>query len=1245
VLRTLFAAVAAGSAAGVLLVIQCVILGRAVDDVLVGGVGLSALYPAIAWFFVVAAARALLVWSGDALGSRAAAAAKARLRQQALAATVRRGPAALRPDRTGEVLHALTAGLDQLDPYVAQFLPQAALSLVVPALVLTIVAWLDPLSAVVLAVTGPLMPLFMWLIGSTARARARQQWKTMARLSARFLDAIRSLATLTVFNVADAEADVLASRGQAFRDVTMAVLRVAFLSALVLELLGTIGVAIVSVEVGLRLLYGHIAFREAFVVLLLAPEFYRPLRALGAAFHAGLAGREALARVVGLHSRPSGCSAGLQACLPPRLKPGTTSAEPPGGWRAGLQTRLSARLKPCTTATPEVRLIDVSYAYRPEAPPALRNVSLSIAPGSTLALVGPTGSGKSTVAQLVLGFLEPQDGTVEVDGQVLGPASLAAWRRRIAWVPQQPHLFQGSVRDNLILARPAASDDDVREALERAKADAFVRALPQGIHTTLGDRGERLSSGQAQRLAIARAFLKDAPVLVLDEPTAFLDPDNEAEISAALTDLRAGRTVLLIAHRLATIEAVSRPARAIAVLQNGSVVAQGSHRELLASCVTYARMVAAAGNASRSAGLQACLPARLKPCTTPARLKPCTTSAEPSGGWRAGLQTRLSARLKPCTTSAEPALARAALLQALTGLFGIALLGTSAWLIATAAGRPSVAVLAVAIVGVRFFGLARGVSRYIERLATHRVTLDLLARMRARVFSRLVPLGPAWLHGRGRGDVLARLVADVESLEGLFVRVGVPAAAATVVAVVVLALLAWFRWPLAVVMGSGLVVVGVVLPLAFGRAGRNVGNRMAAERAALSDRVGDILQGLADLVVFDRANRHVRLALRLNLRNARTQSTAAAATAAGAALSGLLIDMTAIGVLAVAASVASQGQLDRVLVAVVVLVAIASFEVAQTLAAAFQGLGGHLAAAARIRELSEAQPAVVDPARPAVPPAGLRLEVRGLTFTYPGEAVPALEAVDITLERGRLVAIVGASGSGKSTLVSLLSRHWDVSPGAITIDGYDVRDLAVRDMRGLLSVAAQPVGILTGTLRENLVMSAQPSGSWGSALAGPDTRSAEAGRHEDDAGLWSVLEAVGLSPTVRRMPDRLDTWIGEQGADLSGGEQQRVALARALLRDAPFLILDEPTAHLDAGSEGGIFAVLERERARRGVMVTTHRLGGLSCADEIVVLQEGRVVQRGSYADLAAAPGWFSRMLALQQTPGACAGPASCGPA
>lgn len=439
-----------------------------------------------------------------------------------------------------------------------------------------------------------------------------------------------------------------------------------------------------------------------------------------------------------------------------------------------------------------------------------------------------------------------------------------------------------------------------------------------------------------------------------------------------------------------------------------------------------------------------------------------------------------------------------------------------------------------------------------------------------------------------------------------------------VVTAAVLGLMALFWWPLAVVLGAGLAVVGVVLPLAFGRAGRRIGARATAERAALTGQVADILQGRADLAVFDRAHHHVRRALRLNRRNAQTQATAAAAAAAGTALSALTIDVTAAGALAVAAFAASQGQIDRVSVAVVVLVIMASFESAQALAAAFQGLGSYRAAATRIRELMQARPAVTEPVQPVSPPAGRRLVVRNLTFTYPGERVPALVSVDVTLDRGRLVAVVGASGSGKSTIVSLLSRHWEVGPGMIAIDGHDVRDMAVRDTRGLLSVAAQPVGILTGTLRENLILS-------GPADAGPHD-------NERDDALWRALDAVGLGPTVRRLPDRLGTWIGEQGADLSGGEQQRLALARALLREAPFLILDEPTAHLDAPSEREVLAMLEHERARRGILLTTHRLGGLMHADEILVLHEGRIVQRGTYAELAAAPGWFSRMLALQRS-------------
>jgi ATP-binding cassette subfamily C protein CydD len=334
----------------------------------------------------------------------------------------------------------------------------------------------------------------------------------------------------------------------------MGVLRVAFLSALVLELLATIGTALVAVQVGLRLVYGRIPFAEALFVLLLAPEFYRPLRSLGAAFHAGLPGAEAARRIFEV----------------------VDVRAPEGGAGAAPDAPITIQFQ------------GVGFAYEP-GPRALDGVSFHIDAGTTCALVGPSGGGKSTTAALVLGFLQPDAGAVRVNGRPLADVEPAAWRRRVAWVSQRPHVFHGSVRDNLLLASPEASEGALREAMRLAQAEGFVDELPAGWNTLVGEGGQRLSAGQAQRLALARAFLKDAPVLVLDEPTAHLDPEHDARLREAIARLRRGRTVLLVAHRLSSVFDAER----IVMLSGGRVLETGTHRELLEAGGAYTRLVAA----------------------------------------------------------------------------------------------------------------------------------------------------------------------------------------------------------------------------------------------------------------------------------------------------------------------------------------------------------------------------------------------------------------------------------------------------------------------------------------------------------------------------------------------------------------------------------------------------------------------------------------------------------------------------
>jgi ATP-binding cassette subfamily C protein CydD len=627
--RGLAPAVALGGLAGVLIVVQAFLLSGVIDAVFLRGAGPRQVAPALAALALAAVTKAAASWGQEIAAQRLSAAVRLDVRDRLARRLLALGPRHAIGERTGELTNTLVGGVESLDAYLAQYRPQAVLAGVIPGLILLAVLRADPLSALVLALTFPLVPLFMGLIGSMAQAKTRRQWVTLSRLSARFLDGLQGLATLKAFGRAREAADAIAEASERYRRVTMGVLRLAFLSALVLELLAMLGIAIVAVEVGLRLLYARIAFREALFVLVLAPEFYRPLRALGAAFHAGMAGREAAGRLSevlategpfaapGVLRRPEAVAAEALRGVPreaDRAFAVWSSVVPPlererhisrGERWAGAGASIAAPSRLCRDrreATPRpavgplaapppptIQLQDVRYTYAPGRPAALDGLTLSLPAGETVALVGPTAAGKTTVASLVLRFLEPSAGAILVDGRPLSDLAPEEWRRRVAWVPQRPRLFHGTLLENLLLARPDAPRAAVEEALALAHADALVRELPRGWETPVGEGGERLSGGEAQRIALARAFLKDAPVLVLDEPTAQLDPAGEAAVVDSMARLRRDRTVLLIAHRLTTVFDADR----ISLLDRGRLVEEGGHGELLAHGRLYPRLVAA----------------------------------------------------------------------------------------------------------------------------------------------------------------------------------------------------------------------------------------------------------------------------------------------------------------------------------------------------------------------------------------------------------------------------------------------------------------------------------------------------------------------------------------------------------------------------------------------------------------------------------------------------------------------------
>jgi ATP-binding cassette, subfamily C, bacterial CydD len=486
------------------------------------GAGLTSMRGTILLLAVVLISRAVAAFGGEAAALRASAAVKSQLRRGLIAKALRLGPAWLTGQQAGEITTLATKGLDALDPYFARYLPQLLLACLVPVAVLARVTAADWISGLVIAVTLPLIPVFAVLVGLHTKARTQRQWRLLAALGGHFLDVIEGLPTLKIFGRARAQAEVIRKVTDEHRSATMAALRIAFLSALVLELAAAVATALVAVEVGLRLLAGHMSYETALLVLLLTPEAYLPLRNVGAQFHASAEGTAAATQAFEILDVPD----------PPAPVDRVVAARP-------ARTDLSAQ---------PIELAGVSLRYAGRDNPALSGVSVTISPGQHIAVTGPSGAGKSSLLGLLLRFAEPTAGQITASGVAISDIPVSDWRRQIAWVPQAPYLFAGTIAENIALGMPAAPAAAIRRAAALAGAEPFITALTNGFDTSLGERALALSAGQRQRIALARAFLRDAPLVLLDEPTAHLDPATAVQIMATIETLMAGRTVLLVTH-------------------------------------------------------------------------------------------------------------------------------------------------------------------------------------------------------------------------------------------------------------------------------------------------------------------------------------------------------------------------------------------------------------------------------------------------------------------------------------------------------------------------------------------------------------------------------------------------------------------------------------------------------------------------------------------------------------------------
>ncbi|MFI8349250.1 thiol reductant ABC exporter subunit CydD [Streptomyces sp. NPDC085596] len=1154
----LVAVVVLGGLGAGLVIAQAMLIAEVVVGAFQQGKSAGDLVTPLALLAGVACGRALVSWLTELAAHRASAAVKSELRERLVERAAVLGPGWLSGQRTGSLVTLATRGVDALDDYFSRYLPQMGLALVVPVAVLARIVTEDWVSAAIIVATLPLIPIFMMLIGWATQSRMDRQWSLLSRLSGHFLDVVAGLPTLKVFGRAKAQAESIRRITGEYRRATMRTLRIAFLSSFALELLATLSVALVAVTIGMRLVHGGMDLYIGLVILILAPEAYLPLRQVGAQYHAAAEGLAAAEEIFAVLETPV---------------PATGTAPVPSGSMA---------------------FDSLTVRYPGRSADAVTDVSFSVEPGETVALIGPSGAGKSTLLSVLLGFVRPTEGQVRIGGADLADLDLEEWRSRIAWVPQRPHLYAGTIAENVRLARPDADDTAVRQAMADAGALEFVDALPAGADTVLGEDGAGLSAGQRQRLALARAFLADRPVLLLDEPTAALDGATEADVVEAVRRLAVGRTVLLVVHRPALLEVADRVVRL-------ELSEPAAAPEPVMAEVTAPEPAATA--------LDAHVP---EPAAGPGKpFFPEPDDAdddldEPAPETAAARERGILARVRSVAAARRGRLLFALLLGSLALGCAVGLMATSGWLISRASQQPPVLYLLVAVTATRFFGIGRAVFRYSERLVSHDAVLRMLADTRVAVYKRLERLAPAGLRGTRRGDLLTRLVADVDAFQDYWLRWLLPTGVAVVVSAASVGFTAWLLPEAGLALAAGLLLAGVGVPLITAAVARRTERRLAPARGVLATRVTDLLTGTAELTVAGALPSRTAATRQADGTLTRIASRAAGVTALGDGLTALISGLTVTVAALLGAQAAAGGRIHGVVVAVVVLTPLAAFEAVLGLPLAVRYRQRVARSAERVYEVLDAPVPVHEPEHPREAPASpFPLVVKDLTARYEDQHRDALDGLDLTLDRGRRIAVVGPSGSGKTTLAQVLLRFLDAGSGTYTLAGVPADEMDGDDVRRLVGLCAQDAHLFDSTVRENLL------------LARKDATEAE---------LRDVLLRARLLDWVDGLPEGLDTHVGEHGARLSGGQRQRLALARALLADFPVLVLDEPAEHLDLPTADALTEDLLAATEGRTTLLITHRLAGLAAVDEVLVLDAGRVVQRGPYAELVTVDGPLAAM-------------------